>query len=77
VQKSQWADQLSYHLGPDPRTTPTSIPYMNYWRVLKTQSYKISMTQGNNRIPERSPGEDPVLMVYRSQRLPTKPIPLQ
>ena len=31
--------------------------------VLQIQSCKISMTQGNNRIPERSPSEDLVLVV--------------
>ena len=31
--------------------------------VLQSQSCRISMTQGNNRISERSPREDPVLIV--------------
>ena len=31
--------------------------------VLWIQSCRISMTQGNNRISERSPSEDPVLIV--------------
>ena len=31
--------------------------------VLQIQSYRISMTQGNNRKSERSPSEDPVLIV--------------
>jgi hypothetical protein len=31
--------------------------------VLQIQNYGISMTQGNNRMPERSPSEVPVLMV--------------
>lgn len=31
--------------------------------VLQNQSCRISMTQDNSKIPERSPGEDPVLMV--------------
>jgi hypothetical protein len=31
--------------------------------VLLTQSCRISMTQGNNKITERSPGEDPILTV--------------
>ena len=31
--------------------------------VLQNQSYRISTTQGNNRISERSPREDPVLIV--------------
>jgi hypothetical protein len=31
--------------------------------VLQIQSFRNSMTQGNSRISERSPGEDPVLMV--------------
>ena len=31
--------------------------------VLQIQNYRISMTQGNDRISERSPSEVPVLMV--------------
>jgi hypothetical protein len=31
--------------------------------VLQSQSCRISRTQGNNRISERSPREDPVLIV--------------
>jgi len=31
--------------------------------VLLTQSCRISMTLGNNKVTERSPGEDPVSMV--------------
>ena len=31
--------------------------------VLQSQSCRISMTQGNNRISERSPSEDPVWIV--------------
>jgi hypothetical protein len=31
--------------------------------ILQTQSCRISMTQGNNGISERNPGEDPVLIV--------------
>ena len=31
--------------------------------VLQIQSCRISMTQGNNRISERSPNKDPVLTV--------------
>ena len=31
--------------------------------VLQIQNYRISMTQGNNRISKRSPSEDPVLIV--------------
>ena len=30
--------------------------------VLQIQNYRISMTQGNNRISERSPSEVPVLI---------------
>jgi hypothetical protein len=30
--------------------------------VLQTQSVSISITQGNNMISERSPGENPVLI---------------
>ena len=30
--------------------------------VLQIQSYRISMTQGNNRISERNPNEIPVLL---------------
>lgn len=30
--------------------------------VLQIQSFRISMTQGNNRITKRSPGEDTVLV---------------
>jgi hypothetical protein len=30
--------------------------------VLQSQSCRISMTPGSNRISERSPGEDPVLI---------------
>jgi hypothetical protein len=31
--------------------------------ALQIQSHRISMTQGNNRISERSPSDDPVLTV--------------
>jgi hypothetical protein len=31
--------------------------------VLQTQSFKISMTQANNKKTKRSPGEDPILTV--------------
>ena len=31
--------------------------------VLKSQSYRISMTQGNNRLPQTSPSEDPIVIV--------------
>jgi hypothetical protein len=31
--------------------------------VLLIQNFRISMTQGNNRITLRSPSEDPILMV--------------
>jgi hypothetical protein len=31
--------------------------------VLQNQSYKIFLTQGNSRISQRSPSEDPVLKV--------------
>ena len=30
---------------------------------LQIQSYRISKTQGNNRMSKRSPGEDPILIV--------------
>ena len=33
--------------------------------VLQIQNYRISMTQGNNRISKRSPSEDPVLIVQQ------------
>ena len=33
--------------------------------VLLIQSCRISMTQGNNRMPQRSPSEDPILMVQQ------------
>jgi hypothetical protein len=56
-------------------TTQTQIqgfeltPSMNCWEYIKVlvlliQSYRISMTQGNhNRLSERSPYEDSVLIV--------------
>jgi hypothetical protein len=30
--------------------------------VLQIQTYRLSMTEGNNRISERSPGKDPILI---------------
>ena len=34
-------------------------------QVLQIQSYGVSMTQGNHSVMERSPGEDPVLMMQQ------------
>ena len=59
----QLADQLSYHTGPDYSLAyPTSILSIKCL-VLQKQSCRISRIQGNNRIAERSHGEDLVLIV--------------
>ena len=34
-----------------------------YWPVLLIQNYRISTTQGNNRLSKRSPNDDPVYLV--------------
>lgn len=65
------ANQLSYHQAQIQGFDLTNpIIYPSYelleqvnGSVLLFQSCRISMTQGNNRISERSPREDPVLMV--------------
>ena len=70
VQKSWQAEELS--LRPRLKGTELAHPSIySIWEllyclkelVLENQSYKISMTQDNNRISERSPSEDPVLIV--------------
>jgi hypothetical protein len=40
--------------------------------VLLFQSYRISMTQGNNRITGRSPDEDPILMSSQKPKILTR-----
>jgi hypothetical protein len=66
--------QRPAHLSPRSRSralswpTPTSSLSMNCWRLfmgpeLQIQSCRISTAQGNNRRSERSPTEDPVLIV--------------
>ena len=63
--------RADHHPNPDPGF---ELAYPNIYSIceflkcmkglaLEIQSCKISMTQGNNRISERSPGEEPVLMV--------------
>ena len=37
--------------------------------VLLFQSCRISITQGNNRITSRSPGEDPILMMSQKPEM--------
>ena len=62
--------QTQIPLRPRSRTldwpSPTSTPLMSCWStwrpVLKIKTYRNSMTQGNNRISERSPSEVPVMM---------------
>jgi hypothetical protein len=78
VWESWQADQLSYHPGPDaglelahPNIYPTYEHLENMkGQVLQIQSYTISpaqgnnrMAHGNNRISQRNPGDDPVLIV--------------
>ena len=60
AQESWWADQLSYH--PDPNPIHGLLEHLN-GLILQNQSCRIFMTQGNNRISKRSPGEHPVLIV--------------
>jgi hypothetical protein len=71
VQESWQADQLSFHPSPDPGLdlVPLNI-YPIYellecvkGQALQIQSCRISMTQSNNRMSEKSPSEDPVLIV--------------
>jgi hypothetical protein len=38
---------------------------VEYLKVLKIQTHRISMTQSNNRISERSPSENSVSMMYQ------------
>ena len=62
----------SYHSGPDPELlfswpTPTYnciYELLEHMKglVLQSQSDRISVVQGNNRVSEKSPGEDPVLI---------------
>ena len=71
IWESWWADQLSYPPGPDlglwvgPRQC---LPHL--WTSGTCEEtgsldpkLQVSMTQGNNIISEKSPGEDPVLIV--------------
>ena len=44
-----------------PRRKPRALS----WPILQIQSYRISMTYGSNRVSERSPGKDPVLIVQQ------------
>jgi hypothetical protein len=67
AQESWQADQLSYHQGTDPGH-PNIYPICELLEcvkgvVLQIQSCRISMTQANKGISERSPCEDPVWTV--------------
>jgi hypothetical protein len=57
----------SYYPGPNPGL----CEWLSWIKrqVLLIQSCKISMTQGNNRITERSPGEDPILTMSQKPEI--------
>lgn len=67
VSRSENRDSVQIPLRPRYKDlsgpTPTSTPLMEFMKgsVLKIQNYSISMTQGNNRVSEKSPSEVPLL----------------
>jgi hypothetical protein len=78
VLKSWWADQLSFHSASDPGLLVGLPQHLRIAihciyelleqvkrLVLQIESCRISMTQGNNRISERSPIEGPRLILYQ------------
>jgi hypothetical protein len=69
MRESWWAGQPSYRPGPDPGF---ELAYPNIYPIyelqehvkglmLLNQSCRISITQSDNRISEKSPGKDPEL----------------
>jgi hypothetical protein len=70
VQESRWTEQFIYHPGPDSGLwvdVSQHLPHHELLEhmkgpVLQIQSCRIPMTQGNNRISQKSPCEDPVLI---------------
>jgi hypothetical protein len=69
--RAGWLINSAVYPGP-PNTYPIyDLLELVKGPVLQTVICRISTTQSNNKISERSPGEDPVLIVSRSQRLRT------
>ena len=67
VQESGQPDQLSYHSGQDPGVwvgSPQHLPHLEPVKgpVLQNLSCRISITQEDNRLSGKGPGEDPVLI---------------
>jgi hypothetical protein len=76
IKESQWTDQLSYHPGPEPELWVLHPKiYIFKWlghvkgSILLIQSFRLSMTQGNNRITGKRPKKDPILMVSQKPEI--------
>lgn len=70
AQESGWAEQLSFLPGPDPEPELAHLSIYLIYELLEyrmgsslwIQSCGISMTQGNSKISETHPSEDPGLI---------------
>jgi hypothetical protein len=65
------ADNFQFQIQMLKLAHPNIYPIEELWEdvkvlVLEIQTYRISMTQGNGRISERSPSEVPLLIVQQT-----------
>jgi hypothetical protein len=81
VQESWWADQLTYLPGPDPGLWDGSPQHLSHlWSAAangRTSPAEPKLQElhdkDNNRTSERSPSEDPVLMVWQKPEASAQP----